>query len=99
MPTFLASVITDRTDSYTEAINAAATYAIDNLETFQLLGSVLWCRIALLFEQHLADNLETNNITNKDLTSASSRIHELFMSQEYRKDLKTAFGVKELNDR
>ncbi len=99
MPTFLASVITDRTDSYNEAINAAATYAIDNLETFQLLGSVLWCRIALLFEQHLADNLETNNITNKDLTSASSRIHELFMSQEYRKDLKTAFGVKELNDR
>ena len=99
MSTFLASVITDRTDSYTEAINAAATYAIDNLETFQLLGSVLWCRIALLFEQHLADNLETNNITNKDLTSASSRIHELFMSQEYRKDLKTAFGVKELNDR
>ena len=97
MSTFLASLITEHTDFYSEAINAAAKYAIDNLETFELLGSVLWCRIVLLFEQHLADNLETISITNKGFTCATSRIHELFMSEEYLKDLETAFGVKELN--
>ena len=93
MLTFLASLISVNTDSYSEAINAAAKYAIDNLETFELLGSVLWCR-TVLFEQHLADNLETIGITNKDFTCATSRIHELFMSEEYLKDLETAFGVK-----
>ena len=61
MSTFLALLITVNTNSYSEAINAAAMYAIDNLETFELLGSVLWCRI-VLFEQHLADNLETIGI-------------------------------------
>ena len=96
MLTFLTSIITKHPDSYSEAINAAAKYAIDNLETFQLLGSILWCRIVLLFEQHLADNPETINITNKDFTCAASGIHELFLSREYRKDLKTAFSVKEL---
>ena len=96
MLTFLTSIITKHSDSYSEAINAAAKYAIDNLETFQLLGSILWCRIVLLFEQHLADNPETINITNKDFTCATSGIHELFLSREYRKDLKTAFSVKEL---
>jgi hypothetical protein len=54
--TFLTSSITDRTDSYSDAINAAARYAINNMETFQILGNILWCRIASLFEQHLADN-------------------------------------------
>ena len=96
MLTFLTSTITKHSDSYSEAINAAAKYAIDNLETFQLLGSILWCRIVLLFEQHLADNPETINMTNKDFTCATSGIHELFLSREYCKDLKTAFSVKEL---
>ena len=96
MLTFLTSTITKHSDSYSEEINAAAKYAIDNLETFQLLGSVLWCRIVLLFEQHLADNPEAINMTNKDFTCATSGIHELFLSREYRKDLKTAFSVKEL---
>ena len=44
----------------------------------------------------MADNPETINITNTDFTYATSGIHELFLSQEYRKDLKTAFSVKEL---
>ena len=35
-------------------------------------------------------------MTNKDFTCSTSGIHELFLSREYRKDLKTAFSVKEL---
>ena len=93
---FLTSIITKHSDSYSEAINAAWKFAIDNLETFQLLGNILWCRVVLLFEQHLADNPATINITNKDFTCATSGIHELFLSRDYRTDLKTAFSVKEL---
>lgn len=100
METFLTSAITNRTDSYSEEINAAARYAINNMETFQILGNIIWCRIASLFEQHLADNLEPVNMTNKDFTLATSQIHELFLSEDYRKDLSIAFGVEwnEIND-
>lgn len=93
METFLVSAIANRTDSYSEAINAAANYAINNLETFKILGNILWCRVASLFEQHLADNQETVNLTNKDFTLATSQVHELFLSHQYRKGLTIAFGV------
>ena len=87
MDTFLTSAITNRTDSYSEEINAAARYAINNMETFQILCNILRCRITSLFEQHLADNLELVNITNKDFTLATSQIHKLFLSEDYRKGL------------
>jgi hypothetical protein len=87
MDTFLTSAITNRTDSYSEEINAAARYAINNMETFQILCNILRCHITSLFEQHLADNLELVNITNKDFTLATSQIHKLFLSEDYCKGL------------
>lgn len=61
------------------------------------LGNILWCRVASLFEQHLADNQETVNLTNKDFTLATSQVHEVFLSHQYRKDLTIAFGVRDWN--
>ena len=94
MTTFLASVITSRTDPYSESINEAARYAMVHLETFEILANILWCRIAALFERQLTDNLENIHMTNKDFTLATTQIHELFLSDDYRKDLQVAFGVR-----
>lgn len=94
MATFLSSAITSRTDPYSEAINEAARYAIVHLETFEILANILWCHIAALFEMQLADNLETIHMTNKDFTLATTQIHELFLSNDYREDLQIAFGVR-----
>ena len=96
--TFLSSAITSRTDPYSEAINEAARYAIGQLETFEILANILWCRIAALFEMQLADNLETVHMTNKDFTLATTQIHGLFLSDDYRKDLWIAFGVRRWNE-
>ena len=93
MSTFLDSLIDENTDSYNEAINAAARYAIDNLETFELLGSVLWCTfyyLSSIWKVILRLSASQAKILH-------SRIHKLFLSEEYPTDLKTAFGVKELN--
>ena len=98
MATFLSSAITSRTDPYSEAINDAGRYAIVHLETFEILTNILWCRIAALFEMQLADNLETIHMTNKDFTLATTQIHGLFLSDDYRKDLRIAFGVRRWNE-
>ena len=45
-----------------------------------------------LFEQHLADKDEIS-LTNKDVVSATSQIHRLFLLDGYKNDLVTAFGV------
>ena len=69
-----------------------------HLERFEILANIFWCRIAALFEMQLADNLESVHMTNKDFTLATTKIHGLFLSDGYRKDLRIAFGVRRWNE-
>lgn len=92
--TFLENVMNDNNkDSYSEAIKSAAEYGLNNLDVFELLTLILWCRIFQLFENYFSENLEEVQMTNKDFTCAISKMQHLFLSQEYRSDVISAFNV------
>lgn len=55
------------------------------------MARVLWCRIATLFNDHLTENLE-------NFTCITGKLHELFITEEYRSDIVSAFCVKEWSD-
>ncbi len=84
--------------SFIESCNKAATFALENLETFNLLACVLWCRIAILFNDYLTDNLEDIHMTNKNFTCATAKLHELFLTNEYRSCIISAFNVEKWLD-
>ncbi len=88
-------------DPFSNSIKSAATYGVDNLEAFELLSKILWCRINDLFQDHLSENGEEVHMANRDFTTATAKLHQLFSTQEYRSDLISTFGApcwSELND-
>ena len=92
---FLDKLINDTNeDSYSQSVKSAAKYGADNLDDFELLALIFWCRIYELFENYLTENLEVLQMTNKDFTCTTSKLQLLFLSQEYRSDLISAYNVK-----
>ena len=81
-------------DCYTTAFKSAAKYGIAHLELFELLSGIFWCRIATLFKDYLPENSDELHVTNKEFTWATARVHQMFLTQEYRSDIITAFGVQ-----
>ena len=93
--TFLDKIINDASeDVYSQSVKSAAKYGADNLNDFELLAALFWCRIYELFENYLTENREELQMTNKDFTCATSKLQLLFLSQEYRSDLISAFNVR-----
>jgi hypothetical protein len=89
---FLDKLINDANeDSYSQSVKSAAKYGADNLDD---LAVIFWCRIYELFENYLTENLEVLQMTNKDFTCTTSKLQLLFLSQEYRSDLISAYNVK-----
>ena len=98
----LESVINDKhDDSYTSCIKSAANYAYAHLEVFQLLAHIIWNRLFALFEEYLSGNREEVYMTNSNFTFATSKLHQLFLTNEHRSDVFSAFSASswsELND-
>ena len=97
METFLESRIVDLDDPFSKSINSAARYATLNLQAFQILGNIIWVRIAIIFAKHLAEKIADTVMTNKEFTIATTQIHKLLLSEEYRRDLITAFQLDDWN--
>ena len=99
---FLESFINDEhDDSYTSCIKSAANYAYAHLEVFQLLALIIWYRLFALFEEYLSGNGEEVHMSNSNFTFATSELHQLFLPNEYRSDVISAFSASswsELND-
>jgi hypothetical protein len=88
---FLDKLINDTNeDSYSQSVKSATKYGADNLDDFELLAVIFWCRIYELFENYLTENLEVLQMTNIDFTYTTSKLQLLFLSQEYRSDLISA---------
>ena len=88
----------DHTDPFRKSIHLAAKYATDNLDAFELLARILWCRIYQLFRDYLSENETEIHMTNRDFTSTTAKLHELFLTQDYRNDLISTFGVSLWSD-
>jgi ATP-dependent DNA helicase PIF1 len=98
---FLSSLLGDKNhDPFTESIKAAANYAIDdeNLDSFELLACILWHRINDVFQIYLTENLEEVHMTNKNFTCATAKVNQLFITNEYRSDVISAFKVAQWSD-
>ncbi|CAB3978006.1 ATP-dependent DNA helicase PIF1-like [Paramuricea clavata] len=92
---FLDKLINDANeDSYSQSVTSAAKYGADNLDDFELLAVIFWCRIYELFENYLTENLKVLQMTNKDFTCTTSKLQLLFLSQEYRSNLISVYNVK-----
>ena len=88
----------DHTDPFLKSIHLAAKYATDNSAAFELLARILWCRIYQLFRDYLSDNEDEIHMTNRVFTSTTEKLHELFLTQDYRNDLISTFGVSHWPD-
>ena len=101
MKEFLESITNDKHhDLFTSCIKSAANYAHSHLEVFQLLAHIIWCRLFSSFEEYLSGNGEVH-VTNSNFTFATSKLHQLFLMNEYQRDAISAFFVSfwlELND-
>ena len=51
-------------DPFSQSINSAAQFALENLETFQIVACILWCRVATIFNDYLVYNLNEVHMTN-----------------------------------
>ena len=96
--TFIEMIRKPNGNDFCDSINSAATFAEENLEMFDLLACVLWCRIATIFSDYLTDNLKDTHLTNKNFTNATSKLHELFITNEYRSDIISVFNVEKWSD-
>ena len=88
-------------DSFSTSIKSAAQYCIKHQEVFHLLTEILWVRIYIIFCVYLSENEEDVYMTNRDFTAATAKLHQLFLTQEYRSDVISSFGVcswLDLND-
>jgi ATP-dependent DNA helicase PIF1 len=91
---FLESIVKDNHDDpFSKSIKSAAQFGIDNLGTFEVLVRILWCRVHRLFRDYLSENGEEVHMTNRDFTTCTAKLHELFLTQEYRSDLISSFGA------
>ena len=75
-----------------ESEKAAKEYTTSHLEEFELPAFIIWCRIADVFQNYLTENLTEVHITNKKFTCATAKVNELFITNEYRSDVITAFN-------
>ena len=93
---FVQKIVDDAVshDSYSQSLQSAASYAQENLDQLRMLCGILWYRIFVLFEDHLSENCDDIHITNKEFTRATAKVHQLFLTQEYRSDIVTAFCVR-----
>ena len=90
---FLENIVKDNHgDPFGKSIKSAAQFGIDNLGTFKVLVRILWL-VHKLFQDYLSENGEEVHMTNRDFTASTARLHELFLTQEYRSDLTSSFGV------
>ena len=80
-------------DSFSKSIKSAAQFGIDNLDTFEVLVRIFWCRVCALFRDYLSENGDEVHMTNRDFNAATAKLHELFLTQEYRNDLISFFGA------
>jgi hypothetical protein len=48
----------------------------------------------MLFKDYLSENSDELHVTNKEFTWATARVHKMFLTQEYRSDIITAFRVQ-----
>ena len=98
--TFLESLKNDSsTDAMSESVKAAASYAIENLKAFELLTKVLWCRVAHFFDDYVAVNeVEETHLSSANFTKTTAKLHALFMTNEYRSDIMTAFHIQKWPD-
>ena len=88
-------------DSFSTSIKSAAQYCITHQEVFHLLTKILWIRIYNIFCVYLSKNEEDVYMTKRDFIAATTKLHELFLTQEYRRDVISSFGVcswLDLND-
>lgn len=93
--TFLDALKDDSsTDELSQAIKGAASYAIENLQAFESLTKVLWCTVAHLFD----DYVEKTHLSSANFTKTTAKLHELFMTNEYRSDITTAFHIQKWSD-
>ena len=99
---FLEEIVNEPCDdSFSTSIKSAAQYCIEHQEVFHLLTEILWVRIYNIFCVYLSKNEEDVYMTNRDFTAATAKLHELFLTQEYRSDVISSFGVcswLDLND-
>jgi hypothetical protein len=96
---FLSRLLNDKCHyQFTKSIKAAADYGIKNLDSFELLACILWHRIADVFQLYLTENLEEVHMTNKNFTCATAKVNELFITNEYRSDVISAFNVGQWSD-
>ena len=86
---FLKSITEDTQEgsNYNQATRSSAMYGSSNLGLFELLVRILWCRIAGLFKDYLPEHLDEVHMTSKDFTCAATKLHQLFLTQEYRSDI------------
>jgi hypothetical protein len=80
--------------SYSQSLKSAAKYCLSNLDLSQLITGILWCWVSALFKDHLFENCEEWHITNKEFTWTTGKLHQLFLTQEYRSDVISVFGVE-----
>ena len=95
---FLETASTKRDDQFSKFVDSTANFALSNMDTFDILARVLWCRIAKLFNDHLTESLDDLHMTSKNFTCATGKLHELFFTEEYRSDIINAYHVEEWSD-
>ena len=96
---FLESVINDaHDDPYSVSIKSSARYGIDHLDLFDMLARIIWCRLFSLFESYVSENGESVHMTNSNFMYATAKMHQLFVTDEYRSDMISAFSVISLSE-
>ena len=68
---------------------------MNNINTFDLLSKQ---RIALIFYEHMIDNIDSITFTNKRFTYMTGKLHKLFFTNEYRSDVVSTFNVEKWAD-
>ena len=71
---------------------------MNNIDSFQLLSQIFWCRIFTLFQDHLTENLGEIHKTNKNFTSAASNVHRLLISNGCRSDVISVCNAEKWSD-
>ena len=64
------------------------------MEVFELLTRVLWRRVLQLFEGYCLENAERVHMSASDFTKVTGKLNELFLTNEYRSDIITAFNLQ-----
>ena len=83
-------------DPFSMSIKEEAQYGANNLELFELLAGILWCRIVNIFRECLPKSGE--HTTNRDFICATTQLNHLFLTKGYRSDLVSAFNVHSWSD-